>query len=374
MAENKISLSLFFSKNTSLVVWDKGGILEREIAIYQKLVEHGISVRFVTYGGPDELAYQSNLKGIKIVCNRWNLPICFYRLYITKFAPIFWPSDTIIKSNQIKGAKIGLAAAKHSGRKFIARGGYLYSDYIEHLHGPTAPQTQETRQVESHLFENADQIVVTTSLMQQKIVKNYQLAVEKIQIIPNYVDTTHFSPRADASYAPNRLCFVGRLEPVKNLSTLLEACVGLDVELYIIGSGSLENTLKDMARKLCLKSKFFGTIPNNQLPELLTKSSAFVLPSIYEGHPKALLEAMSCELVVIGNNVPGISGVIQSGKTGFLFDADFTHLRSVLQVILEDSSLRKRIGKQARQYIIERFALDKVVAQELGLLEKLTHS
>jgi len=97
----------------------------------------------------------------------------------------------------------------------------------------------------------------------------------------------------------------------------------------------------------------------------------FVLPSQYEGTPKALLEAMACGLAVVGTNVPGIRELIQDGVNGLLCEPDVKAISEAIARLLNDAELRARLGRAARRFVEERYAQSKVVETEARLLTTL---
>ena len=96
-----------------------------------------------------------------------------------------------------------------------------------------------------------------------------------------------------------------------------------------------------------------------------------MLPSYYEGHPKTLLEAMACGLAVITTDVPGIREIIRHRENGFLTGTSPSDLRQAITEVVSDPRLRDHMGSNARQYILERFRLDRIVDLELGRLAEL---
>ena len=116
---------------------------------------------------------------------------------------------------------------------------------------------------------------------------------------------------------------------------------------------------------------FAGNVPNRELPEWFATATAFVLPSKLEGHPKALIEAMSCGLPVIGTRVPGISGVITDGEDGVLCDPDPLSLRDAIDRVMGDKTQQRQLALRARQTVLERYALDRIVSLEENLLRRL---
>jgi glycosyltransferase involved in cell wall biosynthesis len=372
MTKNTLQETLFFTKHTSLTDWDKGGMFEREVALYRRLAERGVQVRFVTYGGAADLVYQKKLAGIDIVCNRWNLPSRVYLSYLTHLAPMFWSAGTIFKSNQLKGAEVGLKAAKRFRRKFIVRCGYLHALTVGRQYGMDSLQAQEAHQLEQRIFREAHRIVVTTLEMKSYVTQYYELPSEKTRVIPNYVETGRFDQLPNISREPRQVFFVGRLEVEKNLLTLFDALTGLDVELCLAGVGKQMDILLNKAKANHLNVRFLGRVANEDLPQLLNQASVFILPSHYEGHPKALLEAMACGLPVIGTDVPGIREIIKHGENGWLCGTDAMQIRQALETVLGDRTLQKRLGENARQTVVDQFSLDRIVEMELNLLEEMS--
>lgn len=347
------------------------GLLNREVALYKRLVSKGIRIIFITYGSRKDLEYKRKLRGIKIVCNRWNLSYSRYTQYLSAIVTILLNKNTILKSNQIKGADVALHVAKRYGLPFIARCGYLLSEFTEKKDGVDSEQFHDACRLEKQVFNEADRIVVTTPYMKEKIRQNYSINAKKIHVIPNYVDTDLFSPNAQIKRVSNRICFIGRLEPQKNLFSLFDACHQLDVELMIIGSGFQESELRKHSEQLGLHVQFLGNLPNDRLPEYINSSVLFILPSHYEGHPKVLLEAMSCGVPVIGTDITGIREVLSHRETGFLCGSDSADMHKAIKEVIGDIDLRKQMSINARQEILDKYALNKIVDLELNLIKEL---
>ncbi|MCW5875595.1 MAG: glycosyltransferase family 4 protein [Anaerolineales bacterium] len=360
-------LVLFFTEGVSLATWDEGGMLPREVALYQRLTERGKRIEFVTYGGPGDQKYAKKLHGIQLRHNVHRLPWALYKLGL-QWMP---PHGKVFKSNQVYGAQVVLKAAHTAGAKFIARCGYLLSDFQERQHGDDSKQAEEAHALEKLVFEGADRIVVTTAAMAQSIQNRFNISPNTIRVIPNYVETDRFSPKPRPANSKLRVGFVGRLNPQKNLGLLLEALAGLDVELSLAGDGPLRDQLMARAKTLQIPIDFQGRLDHASLPAFLNACDLFVLPSLYEGHPKALLEAMACGLPVIGTRVPGIADLLQDDRTGLLSEPDAASLQTAIQRLMTDGKLRARLGRTAREYIVQNFSLDRVVQMELALSEEL---
>jgi glycosyltransferase involved in cell wall biosynthesis len=101
----------------------------------------------------------------------------------------------------------------------------------------------------------------------------------------------------------------------------------------------------------------------------LNESSVFVLPSLYEGHPKSLLEAMATGIPVIGTDVVGIRNLITS-STGFLCATNAISIRSAILKVLAAPDMAQEIGRSAARYIEDEFSLGVIAKLEL---ENLCH-
>lgn len=367
-----IRLTLFFTRGVSLRTWDRMGILDREVAIYHRLQARGVRISFLTYGDRTDLAYAEQLPGIHILCNRWGLPQRWYARWLFWLHLPHMSRATILKTNQVDGGDQALRATHRLGKRLIARCGYLLSDFMACQHGPESAQAQQARILEAQLFSGADQVVVTTPIMRRTVIDRYCLQENKVAVIPNYVDTDLFKPSPDGSSQAARICFIGRLEEQKNLFALLEAIKGLDVDLLIIGDGSQRQALAAKAQSESIPVQFLGNLPHAALPQYLSSTQAFVLPSLYEGHPKTLIEAMACGVPVIGTDVPGIRGLIDHRQNGFLCGTSPTEIRAAILEVLKDADLRTRLGREARAFAVENFALERVAEMELALLQEVT--
>lgn len=361
-------LVLFFTQGVSLQTWDEVGMFAREVALYQRLQWREVEPSFVTYGNGNDLQFANRLPGIEIICNRLNLPLEWYQRQL-RWSP---PQGDVFKSNQVAGADVALAAARRAKAKLIARCGYLLSEFQEQKYGDKSAEAKMARRLEKEVFSEADRVVLTTGAMASSVQGRYALPAEKISVVPNYVETERFRPVGRASGERIRIGFVGRLDAQKNLFTLFDGVAGLNVELLLVGYGPLKESLEAHAVDKKIDVKFLGKLPNTGLPEFLNSCDLFVLPSLYEGHPKALIEAMACGLPVIGTRVPGIRELIQDGENGLLCDPSAEGIREAVERLVEDIDLRALLGKNARLFAEQNFSLDRIVELELSILNELS--
>jgi len=163
---------------------------------------------------------------------------------------------------------------------------------------------------------------------------------------------------------------IGTLEPRKNVATLIKAFASIasdpdfaDVQLLVGGSkGWYYDDIFATAERLGLvaaqRVRFLGRVPRREVARLIRACTLFALPSRYEGLGCVYLETMSASKVAIGCYGQGIGEVIRHGSNGWLVEPDnVEQLAASLSTLLGNSMLRKYIGQQARQTILNGFTL-----------------
>ena len=234
-----------------------------------------------------------------------------------------------------------------------------------------------------------DKIIFISSDVRRELIEN-QFPIERIVHISNSVDIDQFKPpeRRENRNSKN-ICFVGRLEEQKGLEYLIKAMdiiksKGNCVKLFIVGEGQLKANLEELCKKLTLENLVvFVGITHDVLP-YYQDASIFVLPSISEGMPLSLLEAMSCGLPVIATLVGGNAEVLDSsagnkivshyhiGEYGILVNPrDVTSLAEALLRLLNDEELSKQLGKKARNLIEEKFSQENIINEYIDLYYSL---
>jgi glycosyltransferase involved in cell wall biosynthesis len=116
-------------------------------------------------------------------------------------------------------------------------------------------------------------------------------------------------------------------------------------------------------------------VEHRRIPAYLAEADAFVLPSYTEGHPKALLEAMSAGVPCVASNVGGNRAIIEPDATGLLFDLGAPDaLAAALARVLGDPEGARARAERARARVVERYDLARLVAEEIELLKRLARS
>ena len=362
-------LVLFFTKGVSLKTWADTGLLERELALYQRLAPHLAGVTLVTYGDGRDRAYADHLGELALICNDRDLPDSDYVHTLIASPPVPPGQPAIFKSNQVWGADVALQAARRHGAKAITRCGYLFSDFMAREHGSDSLQARQANALEQKLFRLADGAVVTTPTMKGALAAT--LGVDRARVIPNYVLTDAFRPMPDIAPEPDLALSIGRFVDQKNPFNLVNAFRDSPYRLHMIGGGGHKVRLRRHIKKEQLPVTMLGNQPHLALPELLNRAAVYVQPSLFEGHPKTLLEAMACGRPVVATDVSGISAEIADGENGYLCQPDSASIRAALDKVFGNPDLAARMGAAAREQVLRRYALERVVSLELELYDDL---
>lgn len=374
-----INLTVFLGYDGALSMWDEYGIFEREVLYYRRLRELGVRTSFASYGGVEELEYAARIPGMGILCNRFGLPRETYirRIHQAQTLPLL-RSDAL-KSWQSSGLYPALRASWAWQTPLIARMSYHWSASMRVKRPENPKLAAGADKLERQALRRARHIIATTDDIAQAMLAKEPSAKDKLTVIPNFVDASLFRPLdCEKRYD---LIFAGRMDRQKNLVALLEALEPLDRSIAMVGGISRQSlddsgetyfrALKDRFGDLDGRVHWLGRRANQDLPALLNQARAFILPSIVEGHPRALVEAMACAMPIIGSDVAGINNVLEREKTGCLCDTDSDSIARAIETLLSKPALMETMGANARRYALEHYSLDKLVRQEHDLIRKV---
>ncbi|TQE98714.1 MAG: glycosyltransferase family 4 protein [Spiribacter salinus] len=170
--------------------------------------------------------------------------------------------------------------------------------------------------------------------------------------------------QGESGYA---LC-IGALEHYKGHDIAIEAWRNVgrqypELELRIVGSGSLERSLRRQAEESHARVRFMGALRHEEVLETLAGASLFLMPSRNEGLGVAVLEAMSLSRPIIASDIPVFQELITDGDDGRLFEAGNAESlsRTVMEVLSDDQS-RARLQTSARARFLKRFRAAEMVA------------
>jgi len=217
------------------------------------------------------------------------------------------------------------------------------------------------------VFKNADRIICLTRSDAEEIA-GFGCPLNKIRLVPNAVDSEFFKPGDERE--DNLIVWVGRFVPEKGVEYLVEAARILvdkhrDVKFLLIGYGPLKTKIIRLVYNYGLLGKsvhFVGPLSREEIAKILSKATVFVFPSLREGLPLSVLEAMACSLPVVGSDIPGVNDVVMHGENGFLVPPkEAKALANGILVLLNDGNIRRSFGKNARQLIVEKYEWNIVI-------------
>ncbi len=227
------------------------------------------------------------------------------------------------------------------------------------------------------IYRRAATVVVQTEAVAQWA--RSLVPPDRVQVIPNAVCLPQLgAPRPTQLPAGPVVMAVGRFSEEKGFAMLIEAFArsglgGGGWRLVILGEGPDRSALEEQVRGTGLQDRVLlpGLVPD---PEIwLQHAEIFVLSSLYEGFPNALLEAMGCGVAAIAFDCPSGPGeIIQHGRSGLLVPAaDVEALAKAVAALAEDPQRRRELGRSARAEVGVRFALPAIVKQWEALVRSV---
>jgi glycosyltransferase involved in cell wall biosynthesis len=230
--------------------------------------------------------------------------------------------------------------------------------------------------IEKYVLREADMIFARTAMAMDILIQKGRK--DNVYVIPHGVDVGHFKKiqisKEREQYLLNDsivLGYIGALTRQKGLDLLLNAVAisNKKIKVLIVGDGPEKENLKELADSLNIKDKiiFTGACAHENIVGYLNAMDIFVLPSITveglkEKFGRVLLEAMACEVPVIGSSSGEIPNVIKDN--GFVFtEGKVDDLKNKMELLIDNENLRIDMGRQGRYYVVDNFSW-KVLAEK----------
>lgn len=264
--------------------------------------------------------------------------------------------------------------------------------------GRMSMEPEQRVEAEEEIIRAADLIVAASTLERAQMNWFYGAPVGKIRVIPCGVDVNLFRPipkEKAREYLEldheNILLFVGRIEPIKGLDTLLKAVALLHndrppgtrpLKLLLAGgdknrsvsSASAETArLEQIAAGMGIKEvvKFLGPLQHEELPYYYSAADVCVLPSYYESFGLVALEAMACGTPMIASRVGGLPYTIRDGENGCLVtEGEPIELADKLRQVLADEEMKSRLRLMGMKTVKE-YAWETIASRLLSIYDEL---
>ncbi len=215
----------------------------------------------------------------------------------------------------------------------------------------------------SYILNRATKITATSRFLADATRRFLADQSKEIRVIPFGVDIDFFkrsSPRPDDP-EPLTVSFIKHLKKKYGPHVLINAFAklhpsGKNLRLILAGEGEMEDELKGMVKELGIEGsvEFVGRLDRDGVRDLLEQSDVFVQPSIYqsESFGVAAVEAQAVEVPVVATRVGGVPEVVHDGEGGFLVEPDdVDDLADAIDKLVNDASLRKRMGETGRKWV-----------------------
>lgn len=364
-----------------------GGIEYHVEALSRKLAEAGHEVVVYTSNVPKSKKYEV-VAGVEIY--RFNCP----------FAPLNNPIMPGLFFKLIRSSEFDIIHTHghfHMSSNLVAFSNvFTRRPFVLTSHGAILGYKGWKRAVEA-LFDrtigewtlrSANKVIALTPTL-ANMLEDLGADRSNIVVVPFWMDLNEINPQTDVDKFRSTyklgdrqtVLFVGRLLPIKGLGYLIEAAKYAKTRPAIVtigdeapGYSGTKRSLEEKVRDLRLEGDvfFLGKFSREDLGVAYTAADLFVLPSLGEGIPLALLEAMSFGKCVIATRVPGNLDVVKDGWNGVLVEPrNPAQLAEKIDLLLTDSALRGRLGSQARRDIEQNYNSDVVLKQVLDLYKEV---
>lgn len=241
------------------------------------------------------------------------------------------------------------------------------------------------RLINRFLAKCSDTVVAVSETVKKDVLTYDGLSEDKVRVIYNGIDTDRFlnlngslirSKLGISSEAPV-VGTVGRLTLQKGQKYLIDAVSKIKekfprIMLLIVGDGPMKEELQNYAKTHGLNEHVIFTGSRRDVPALLAAMDIFVLPSLWEGLPNALLEAMVSGKPIIATDRPSIREIVSSEEIGILTPSENSDaLANSIELVLNNKPLSENLSKAAQEKAFSSFTIEITVNRYLSLFENI---
>jgi len=368
-----MNLLIFLTRGYNLNHWKENGTLKRELSFYKLLENKNYKITFLSYG--TEIKDRSLLKktNFKILNRPMWVPVALYSFLIPLIHFKALKKTNIIKTNQIFGTLEAFFCCIIFNKSLYSRSGYIPSSKISYLKLSLFSKALIFLE-EFIACRYSKTISVSSKYAIKHLSKKYKVKKKKFKLLYNFVDPIFFS--SFKSKKNNKkildICFVGRLVNSKQPLLLLEIIKEFkNINLHILGVGPLLKTLKKKSSKIDNKVVFYDRVENSQVSKFFKNKNVLLLPTLEEGNSKVILEAMSCGLIVMTNDIECNKELIKHKSNGYLIKRnDVGIYKSYLSNIIRDNKLKYEFSTKAFSFAKKKYNIKRFLNLELLQLKK----
>ncbi len=232
----------------------------------------------------------------------------------------------------------------------------------------------------------ASKVIAVSETVREFTISHFpMLRWKEIQVVHNGTDTKRFAGDSDDSLRsalgiPSHhviVGFIGRLEEQKGLTYFFRAAAKLsdealpDFSVVIVGEGTLKEALTSEAMSLKLSNVHFTGF-QRETPRFFKLFDVFVFPSLFEGLPVVLIEAMAAGCAVVSTTIGSVTELIDNGKSGLLVPPrDPDAIATALKKVLTNEALRRELGEQARFRANSKFSVETMIKRTEAIYKSL---
>ncbi len=287
---------------------------------------------------------------------------------------------TILHAHSSKGALVGRLAALMARTPvviFTAHNSIFYEEWPEWKKKLFAT-------VERFLARFTDKIITVSDALKQELMEREGLPAKQLTTIYNGIEVEKFAAKVDTMSVRRSLNIpelgpvvgtIARLAPQKGVSYFLKAASLLkeyQVNFLVVGDGPLRETLEQEATELGLQNRVIFAGQRENIAEILSVLDIYVLPSVTEGLPLTILEAMAAGKPVVATRVGGVPEAIAEGKTGLVVPSrDPEALAVALAGLIGERDRLIRMGANGQKHVKEKFTVSMMVEKTKQLYNQL---
>lgn len=233
--------------------------------------------------------------------------------------------------------------------------------------------------IENLNWTKSDMITFLSETLKEKITGKYTKEINSM-VFPHSIDVNFFKPRKVKR--KNEIVYAGNIGTGQSLEEFIQAMKYVtkryNVKLKLVGEGENLSELENLAKNLGISKyiEFFDPVPREKIPEIISESLISIIPlkqnfGFDYAIPIKLLEAMSCETPFISTKMKEMEKIADDSKAGIVVNNDPKEIAQAIIKLIKNPSLRTKMGKNGRKYIIDNFVLEKNIKSLYERINKI---